>query len=70
MRLSINIIVTILSATSLCAQTNYVTDPAGNSYDATTQPAFFWSGFAVGLGFLGFGLILRLARGSAGSRDF
>lgn len=63
----------MLSSIEILAQiTNYVTDPSGNSYDATTQPGLFWGGFAFALGLLGFGFVLRLARrtGGSGSSDF
>jgi hypothetical protein len=44
-----------------------ITDPSGNSWASTSEAGFFWAGFGVGLTFLGFRIIVRMAQRIAGS---
>jgi hypothetical protein len=62
--------VLLLSSAVTYAQSNTVSDWAGNTYDATTPSGYFWSGVGVGLLFYGFGWVLRLARRTTGQTDF
>jgi hypothetical protein len=51
--------------------TNYITDPTGVLWLATTDMGYYWAGFGTGLIFFGFGMILRMARNiSRNSPDF
>ena len=41
--------------------TNYITDPTGVLWLATTDMGYYWAGFGTGMIFLGFNLIMRMA---------
>jgi len=51
--------------------TNYISDPSGVLWLATSDMGYYWAGFGVGLVFFGFSIVMRMARKSAtGSSDF
>jgi hypothetical protein len=41
--------------------TNFITDPSGVQWLATSSMGYYWSGFGVGLVFFSFGFIMRWA---------
>lgn len=57
----------LLAALTATAQTNTVTDPAGNVWSSTSDMGYYWAGFGLGCSFFAFGMLLRLARGTGGS---
>lgn len=64
-------ILIFLGAFCCCAQTNdVVTDPSGQTWDATSDTGYFWAGFGTGLVFYGLGMVLRVARRTTGGTDF
>ncbi len=52
------------------AQSNVVMDPAGDVWSSTSDLGYYWAGFGVGLSFLSFGFILRMARKTPGVTDY
>jgi hypothetical protein len=41
--------------------TNFITDPSGVQWLATSDMGYYWAGFGIGFFFFAFGLIFRTA---------
>ena len=42
--------------------TNFIADPSGVLWSATSDMGYYWAGFGVGLFLVGFYIVLRMAR--------
>jgi hypothetical protein len=53
--------------TGIQNMTNFITDPSGVQWLATSDMGYYWAGFGIGMMFFGFGLVFRLVRRVGGT---